>query len=222
MTDELKLCPFCGGDPQLLNGGPGNWYVRCAECKVSTNDVQQDHAIELWNARPRVAQTRGLTDELPPWEDPRVQLVYEMLCDDELNTPPNSEEHWEGWISRNIVRGLAALAPSNPAQRQSLDLVRSALEFYADPFAWKKKHDPEDVLRIPDFYSETSFGDTAMEALAALAPGNGAVKMDREKLAKIFAVIWHGDIGEWEGFLSKADAFLAYPGSLSSTDEASK
>lgn len=35
--------------------------------------------------------------------------------------------------------------------------------------------------------------------------------MDREKIAKIFAYIWHGDLGEWRGFLSKADAFLAYP-----------
>lgn len=46
--------------------------------------------------------------------------------------------------------------------------MREALEFYADPFSWKAKHDPEDVVRIPDFYSETSFGDTAVEALAAL------------------------------------------------------
>ena len=91
--------------------------------------------------------------DLPEFEDPRVQIVYELLCD--IQQPPNPEEHWEGWNARRIV--------------------------------------------------------------AALAPGNGAVEADREKIAKIFAVIWHGDIGEWEGFLSKADAFLAYPGSLSST-----
>lgn len=50
------------------------------------------------------------------------------------------------------------------------DLVmveREVLEFYADPFAWKRKHDPQDVIGIPDFYSETSFGDRAAEALAA-------------------------------------------------------
>lgn len=31
-----------------------------------------------------------------------------------------------------------------------------------------------------------------------------------EQVAKIFAYIWHGDAGEWRGFLSKAEAFLSY------------
>ena len=47
---------------------------------------------------------------------------------------------------------------------------RKALEFYADPFAWKKKHDPENDVQVPDFYSETSFGDMASEALATHPP----------------------------------------------------
>ncbi len=46
--------------------------------------------------------------------------------------------------------------------------IRDALEFYTDPFAWKKKHDPDNDVQVPDFYSETSFGDTAGEALSAL------------------------------------------------------
>jgi hypothetical protein len=52
------------------------------------------------------------TNGLPDWEDPRVQIVYKMLCDASLNEPPNPEEHWEGWISRNIV---AALSPQAQA-----------------------------------------------------------------------------------------------------------
>jgi predicted enzyme related to lactoylglutathione lyase len=43
--------------------------------------------------------------------------------------------------------------------------LRAALQFYADPFDWKKKHDRDDDMRIPDFYSEMCFGDTAREAL---------------------------------------------------------
>lgn len=45
--------------------------------------------------------------------------------------------------------------------------LRDALAFYADPAAWKRRHDPEDDVRIPDFYDETSFGDTAKAALGA-------------------------------------------------------
>jgi hypothetical protein len=52
------------------------------------------------------------TETLPEWEDADVQLVYKMLCDPELNNPPNPEEHWEGWISRNIVRALRKVQTS--------------------------------------------------------------------------------------------------------------
>lgn len=50
------------------------------------------------------------------------------------------------------------------------DGLRKALEFYADPFAWKKQHDPENDVQVPDFYSETSFGDTARAALTSCVP----------------------------------------------------
>lgn len=43
--------------------------------------------------------------------------------------------------------------------------LRETLAYYADPFAWKKAHDPDDDMRIPDFYSEMEFGDKAREAL---------------------------------------------------------
>ena len=43
--------------------------------------------------------------------------------------------------------------------------LRAALEFYADPAAWKREHDPDDSVQIPDFYSETDFATMAIEAL---------------------------------------------------------
>ena len=38
-----------------------------------------------------------------PFEDPRVQKVYDILCTDE--SPPEGE-HWEGYLSRLIVEAL--------------------------------------------------------------------------------------------------------------------
>ena len=35
----------------MLNGGPGNWFIQCTNCKCTTNDVQRDRAVELWNTR---------------------------------------------------------------------------------------------------------------------------------------------------------------------------
>ncbi len=44
-------------------------------------------------------------EALAEWEDPRVQIVYRLLVDD--TAPPNSEEHWEGWVARRVVAALA-------------------------------------------------------------------------------------------------------------------
>jgi len=43
-------------------------------------------------------------------------------------------------------------------------LIRT-LEFYADPAAWKKKNDHENLVAIPDFYFELDFGMEAKDAL---------------------------------------------------------
>lgn len=39
-----------------------------------------------------------------PFEDPRVQKVYEVLCSDAA--PIDLSQHWEGYISRLIVEAL--------------------------------------------------------------------------------------------------------------------
>ncbi len=38
------------------------------------------------------------------WADPRVKMVYDLICDDE-DTPPVGN-HWEGWLARRIVENL--------------------------------------------------------------------------------------------------------------------
>lgn len=42
-------------------------------------------------------------DSLPDFEDPRVQVVYKLLCD--LTEPPG-DEHWEGFVARRIVAAI--------------------------------------------------------------------------------------------------------------------
>lgn len=43
------------------------------------------------------------------FDDPKVQAVYTILCDD-ADWPPkeNPQQHWEGWIARRIVDALLA------------------------------------------------------------------------------------------------------------------
>lgn len=73
MTD-LKPCPFCGGKPRLLSAGAGNWWVNCEACKVSTNDVGRDRAVELWNDR--VPQSGG---SAPAASQPYQKRVLEWM-----------------------------------------------------------------------------------------------------------------------------------------------
>jgi hypothetical protein len=42
--------------------------------------------------------------DLPPFDDPKVQLVFEILCDD--TPPPNPEHRWESWYAKRIVAAL--------------------------------------------------------------------------------------------------------------------
>jgi Lar family restriction alleviation protein len=48
--EELKPCPFCGGNAILYAAGIP--YVRCDNCGTQTTAYQTpDHAITAWNRR---------------------------------------------------------------------------------------------------------------------------------------------------------------------------
>lgn len=57
MSDELKRCPFCGGEATFgANSRPGHEYIRCGSCKARTYSCYetQQEAIEAWNSRAAV------------------------------------------------------------------------------------------------------------------------------------------------------------------------
>lgn len=54
-TDELKPCPFCGGEAAIGATLKGE-FVNCVECLASTNVLLQDattkaEAVAAWNRR---------------------------------------------------------------------------------------------------------------------------------------------------------------------------
>ena len=62
MPNELKPCPFCGGEAKLYNqkvvGGYDYSYVQCKKCHIQTAcyDISTDYcssemATEDWNRR---------------------------------------------------------------------------------------------------------------------------------------------------------------------------
>ena len=58
------------------------------------------------------------------WDSPQVRIVYEILIDGE--TPPNPDEHWEGFVAQKIVAALA-----QPAQEPvAFDAFLESEDFY--------------------------------------------------------------------------------------------
>lgn len=54
---ELKCCPFCGGEAEMLNYSPTEWLVHCIECDgmVEKWRKTKQEAIEQWNCRTPMA-----------------------------------------------------------------------------------------------------------------------------------------------------------------------
>ena len=59
MSEEIKLCPFCGGEAELREYPLAEWWrVTCVDCDAqsgefyySENDIKEN-AIKAWNKRP--------------------------------------------------------------------------------------------------------------------------------------------------------------------------
>ena len=88
MSEELKNCPFCGGEDVLLRFKEcvnalgcmnGYYYVECQYCAtVSGCSSKENVAIEDWNTRPEEerlkAEVERLKAENERLKDPNLKL----------------------------------------------------------------------------------------------------------------------------------------------------
>lgn len=60
MTDELKPCPFCGGDDLEVTDMDGDHYVLCHGCALEApfHDSRAE-AVAAWNRRAAIAAPPG-------------------------------------------------------------------------------------------------------------------------------------------------------------------
>ncbi|AYC99989.1 Lar family restriction alleviation protein [Neorhizobium sp. NCHU2750] len=54
MTDNLLPCPFCGGEPLIIQSKHANklWALHCKNCDAGPSaSLGRDEAVETWNRR---------------------------------------------------------------------------------------------------------------------------------------------------------------------------
>ena len=101
-------------------------------CQVNTPDTDRAKALlKIFSNGPDVSVQGCLGDkEAPtveesftPFDDPRVQVVYDVLCDTDDRPPKGSELHWEGWVAQRVVDRLFAKRLTNEQMAALLPVI---------------------------------------------------------------------------------------------------
>ena len=105
--DELRPCPFCGGEPGMMQQTKVNWAVMCHVCGAEGGWSNPSDAIALWNRRATVEPVAVRTDAFRDCIDAVKGAI--AFGQQDTNLPPDG--HWlvEFW---EIGRKLAAPQPA--------------------------------------------------------------------------------------------------------------
>lgn len=103
MTDEVSVtqvmrdCPFCGGEPYLIDLANTDWFkVKCLDCTNGTERYQRrESAIDAWNQRVTTPAEHTLLtlvntmrEYLPPdgiSKEEFINRVIHLLDNEEIN-----------------------------------------------------------------------------------------------------------------------------------------
>ena len=73
--DELKPCPFCGGEAILMHGAHA-WEIHCLPCTASVSEMTKAEAIAAWNTRPTPDSAGDVVDYEPAWREMHDALSW--------------------------------------------------------------------------------------------------------------------------------------------------
>ena len=65
MTENLKRCPFCGGEASLVDGSDSGVFAGCSNCCSCTEFFKtKNEALKAWNSRPIEDELHGKIEKL--------------------------------------------------------------------------------------------------------------------------------------------------------------
>ena len=77
--EELKSCPFCGGEARRGKSSPQDPYIWCTKCHINTGmRFSYKSAIEAWNTRPE-GEPRSLSRE------ESANIIHKILFGDDMS-----------------------------------------------------------------------------------------------------------------------------------------
>lgn len=103
--DELKPCPFCGGEPSEREAGIGT-AIRCRKCGSEQFARHRSGAVMLWEAR--VPPTPAEAVRCPEV----MALVEAVMAFDEFDRLPTAAKRpdvFERKVRQPALRALSAL-----------------------------------------------------------------------------------------------------------------
>lgn len=114
MYNELKPCPFCGGEAELYQSYCGYYQIECHQCSArSCTAVEKESVISNWNMR-STTERKSKTMTL----DEAIEHCKEVAT---KNCSECAEEHKQ---LANWLRTLKYLEESGYANTQKARLVR--------------------------------------------------------------------------------------------------
>lgn len=132
MSEELKPCPFCGGeaDPEGWMNGDGECGPECESCGATASSVI------VWNRRAELTAIKAGQGEAVAWECTAVRGGVSMQ-----RSTWKSEEDADGWIEHYKARDCQTTkTPLYTAQPASANARVVPVELLAEAAYWLGVH----------------------------------------------------------------------------------